>query len=238
MVEVLARLQSLTTPPLWLAAKMNSPIDRSVSPCADRGMEPMEGLTTWWKKKEKEDRLVSVCSATWLLKWGKGKRNGKGGQGANSSSPWENSPEKKLFFLWAPFCVMRKTEFCENRSAQPRYRSTSEANRSEGWKWWRQRSIHHRCLDLGLTSGWQPMRRPHPRKSAPDYTGSHLSPHTCTCVCKHRRSGDTERSLDALCVGHQCFPKGFVLYMTNVSTNTWHTHMHAHTHSEMSFKRK
>ncbi len=61
VVEVLACLHSLTTPLLWLAAKMNSSIDRWAPPCADKGTEPIERLTVWWSKKRRGKRGVGVA---------------------------------------------------------------------------------------------------------------------------------------------------------------------------------
>ena len=70
VVEVLARLCSLTTGLLWLAAKMNSCIDRCASPCADKGTVPMEGIDSMMEEgKEGKERRgdimwsVAVCPA-------------------------------------------------------------------------------------------------------------------------------------------------------------------------------
>lgn len=63
-VQVLAHLHSMATPLVWLADKMNSSIDRCASLCANRGLELMEGLTKWWRKRggQEEERWHHVVS--------------------------------------------------------------------------------------------------------------------------------------------------------------------------------
>lgn len=183
-VKVLARLYLMTTPLLWLAAKMNSFIDRCASLCTNK-TEAIEGLTVWWRHRHGGARRKDImlfgaeCEKVWCdvqsvrsERWG-GSLHICGWTHLRMGPAQASRSGPLLFQSYSPrYFDTKAHQNSQLASVCLRPKRGEQARRRAAiYRHW---PIYHTCPDLSVTPVSQPMRRRHRLKKGPHNTHSYL----------------------------------------------------------------